>query len=161
MLTSVLSPISIATPDTAPPWGWNPAATFLTAYNTQAQERRDQEKFNMAMQLERILLPAKAAQAEFTLNQLAYETENMANSYRLQNEMVNERRRIIRTGGSGASSNVAGNGGSSNQAPAQDEDPTSFNLTGTSYDRKPAAQSQPQTSSQPMAKKKVVDLTGV
>jgi|688.fasta_scaffold293109_2 hypothetical protein len=113
MLTSVLSPISITTPDTAPPWGWNPAATFLTAYNTQAQARREQEKFNMAMQLERILLPAKAAQAEFTLNQLAYETENMANSYRLQNEMVNERRRIIRTGGSGASSNVAGNSGGS------------------------------------------------
>ena len=56
----------------------------------------------------------------------------------------------------GVNSAVAGNGGSSNQAPAQD--PTSFNLTGTVYDRKSAA--QPQTGSQPVAKKKV-DLTGI
>jgi hypothetical protein len=62
-------------------------------------------------------------------------------------------------GMSGVGFGIAGNGGSSNQAPAQDADPTSFNLTGTSYDRKSAAQSQP--GSQPIAKKPVVDLTGV
>lgn len=137
MLTSVLSGVNITNPEVAPPWGWNPAATFLTAYNAQAQQRREQEKFEMAMQLERILLPAKAAQAEFTINQLAYETENMANSYRLQNEIINERRRILRSGGtgtSGASSNVAGNGGSSNQQQSNTIDWNAYGKTNQSDD---------------------------
>ena len=101
-----------------PPWGWNPTATFLTAYTTAQEEKRAQEEFQMKAALDKILFPAKKAQAEFTLKQLAYESERMANSYKLLNEETDERRRILRSGGSGASSNVAGNGGSSNQAPA-------------------------------------------
>jgi hypothetical protein len=158
MAESWLRSYPISAPDPVP-WGWNPAATFQTAFNDAQENQRAQEEMQMKAELSRILFPQKQAEVEFNLKKLAYESENLTNAYKLQSEMIDERRRIIRTGGSGASSNVAGNGGSSNQAPAQDEDPTSFNLTGTSYDRKSAAQSQP--GSQPIAKKPAVDLTGV
>lgn len=137
MLTTVLDPVRLTNPDPAPPWGWNPAATFLTAYNAQAQERRKQEEFKMAMEMERILFPAKAAKAEFEINQLAYETEVMANAYKLQNESISERRRILRSGGSGgssASSNVAGNGGPGNPQQSNTIDWNSYGKTNQSDD---------------------------
>lgn len=156
MLTSVLSPIQIAQPDPAPPWGWNPAATFLTAYNAQAKERRDQQEFQLGMEIERILLPAKIAKAEYDVKKFEMDAQVLERIYRNQTAALDQSYSGIKSAIGGASSNVAGNGGSSNQAPAQD--PTSFNLTGTVYDRKSAA--QPQTGSQPVAKKKV-DLTGI
>jgi hypothetical protein len=143
------------------PWGWNPAATFQASFIAAEENQRAQEKMAMEQELYKILLPEKIAKTEFNLKELAYASKMMERSYRTQSADLDARYRAATSSGSGASSNVAGNGGSSNQAPAQDEDPTSFNLTGTSYDRKPAAQSQPKPGSQPIAKKPAVDLTGV
>lgn len=140
------------------PWGWNPAATFQAAYNTQRIADEKAEEMQMANELERILLPAKIAEAEYATKKLAYDSKLLERIYRTQSAALDRSYQGVTSavGGSGASSNVAGNVGSSNQAGAQD--PTSFNLTGTVYDRKSAA--QPQTGSQPVAKKKV-DLTGI
>lgn len=104
--------------DTSVPWGWNPAATFLTAYTTAQENQRKQEQAAMDMELENILFPVKKAQAEFTLKELAYESENMAGRYKLMGEVMDTKRRMLRSGGSGgsgASSNVAGNGGPARQ----------------------------------------------
>lgn len=140
-----------------PPWGWNPAATFLTAYNTQRIADQKTKEMEMSNEIDRILFPAKVAQAQFELKKLNYASKLLENQFRTDSAEIDQRYQIA--SGKGASSNVAGNVGSSNQAPAQDEDPTSFNLTGTVYDRKSAA--QPQTGSQPITKKPVVDLTSV
>lgn len=105
----------------------------------------------MEMELEQILLPVKQKQAALALDKMQFEVERQSlfldrerTAYKQASRGLNDE---VRGGG------IAGNGGSSNQ------DSTSFNLTGTSYDRKPAAQSQP--GSQPIAKKPAVDLTGV
>ncbi len=155
--------------EVTPPWGWNPAATFLTAYTSMQENKREQQDMQMAAELQRILLPAKAAEAEYNLKKFTLDAQLLEKIHKTKSASLDAAYSGITSavggsrgsGGSGASSNVARNGGSSNQAPSQDEDPTSFNLTGTSYDRKPAAQSQPKPGSQPIAKKPVVDLTGV
>ena len=89
-----------------PGWEWNPGATFVTAFNNAQENKRANEKMAMEQQLSEILFPAKKAQAEFTIKQLAYESERMENSYKLLNEETDERRRLLResrSGGSGAS----------------------------------------------------------
>lgn len=118
MLTSVLSPIQIAQPDPAPPWGWNPAATFLTAYNTQAKERRDQQDFQLGMEIEKILLPAKIAKAEYDTKKFTYDAQLLEKIYRTQSAALDRSYQGVTSavGGSGASSNVAGNGGPGNQS---------------------------------------------
>ena len=115
-----LSALSLPESD-IPPWGWNPAATFQTSFLAAREEERSQQEFQMKAELDKILFPVKKAQAEFTLKELAYESENMAGRYKLMGEVMDTKRRMLRSGGSGgsgASSNVAGNGGSPNQAPA-------------------------------------------
>lgn len=141
--------------DTAPPWNWNPGATFVTAFNNAQENKRAQEKAAMDMELEKILFPLKVQTAQMNFEKLVQDRDRTM----LLNEQIREaRRNSSKSLNSAISSNVAGNGGSSNQAAAQDA--TSFNLTGTVYDRTQTAQSQPQTGSQPGAKKKV-DLTGI
>jgi hypothetical protein len=95
-----------------PGWEWNPGATFVTAFNNAQENKRANEKMAMEQQLSEILFPAKKAQAEFTIKQLAYESERMENSYKLLNEETDERRRLLRDGGR------VGNPNTSNVAPA-------------------------------------------
>jgi hypothetical protein len=116
MLTSVLSPIQIAQPDPAPPWGWNPAATFLTAYRATQEERRAQEEFAMQAELNKILFPVKKAQAEFNLKELAYASESLAGQYKLMGEARDAQRRMLRSG-SGSNAAGSGVGGTGQQAP--------------------------------------------
>jgi hypothetical protein len=145
----------------APPWGWNPAATFLTAYTTMQENQRAQQEFAVQQELEQYLMPLKKQQAQLSLEKMNLEMEKTKGELTRQTLFTRMATDAYRNTNRGVNSAVAGNGGSSNQAPAQDEDPTSFNLTGTSYDRKSAAQSQPKPGSQPIAKKPAVDLTGV
>jgi len=123
MLTSVLSPIQIAQPDPAPPWGWNPAATFLTAYNAQAEERRNQQEFQLGMELEKILLPAKIAKAEYDTKKFTYDAQLLEKIYRTQSAALDESYRGIRSavgGGGGFGSGVAGAaGGGAVQQPSR------------------------------------------
>jgi hypothetical protein len=94
---------SFSPPDAdIPPWNWNPAATFITAYTTMQENQRAQEKAGMEAELSRILLPEKAAQAEFNLKQLAYESKLLEKSYNAQSADYDERMRVISGGGGGA-----------------------------------------------------------
>lgn len=124
-MSSFISPVRPV--ETGVPWGWNPAATFQASFIAAQENQRAQEQFQMKAELDRILFPVKKAQAEFTLKELAYESENMAGKYKLMGEVMDAKRRILRSGGgSGASSNVAGNVGSSNQAPDSSQEKTGY-----------------------------------
>jgi hypothetical protein len=119
----MIGEVSFKTPQ-AMPWGWNPAATFLTAYNAQVKERRDQQEFQLGMEIEKILLPSKIAKAEYEMKKFQMDSEILERIYRNQTAALDQSYSGIKSaiggsrgsGGSGASSNVAGNGGSSNQA---------------------------------------------
>lgn len=130
--------------DTSVPWGWNPAATFLTAYNAQQESQREREKMAMEQELYRILLPQKAAEAEFNLKKLAYDTELLTDAYKTRTAELEERRRIIKTGGTGSGSNAAGSGvGGTGQQ--QQSNPYGFGLGNIATPKAP----------QPAAPKKV------
>jgi hypothetical protein len=111
MAESWLRSYPIAAPDPVP-WGWNPAATFQTAFNDAQEEKRAQEKMALENELAQILLPQKRAEAEFNLKKLAYDTERLTLVNKLQTEDIEERRRLLRSGGSGQG------GGGGNNAPA-------------------------------------------
>jgi hypothetical protein len=104
-----------------PPWGWNPVATFQTAYNDAQEEKRAQQEFEVGMELEQILLPAKIAKAEYDTKKFAYDSKLLEKIYRTQSAALDNSYRGVTSavggsrgsGGSGASSNVAGNGGGS------------------------------------------------
>ena len=98
---------SFSPPDAdIPPWNWNPAATFITAYTTMQENQRAQEKAGMEAELSRILLPERAAKAAFNLKQLAYESKLLEKSYNAQSADYDERMRVISSGA--ASSTTAG-----------------------------------------------------
>jgi len=140
--------------EVAPPWGWNPAATFLTAYTQMQKNQQAKQEFELGMEMERYLLPIKKQTAQLSLEKMQLEME------RTKGEI--ERQRVLTRQMTDATRNVNRGFNSGLANPSSGEanvDPTSFNLTGTSYDRKPAAQSQ--QSSQPIAKKPKVDLTGI
>ena len=120
--------------EVTPPWGWNPAATFLTAYTTAQDERRAQEKMAMEQELYKILLPEKIARTEFNLKELAYASKMMEKSYRAQYADLDARYRAATSSGSGASSNVAGNGGPGNPQQSNTIDWNSYGKTNQSDD---------------------------
>jgi len=94
-----------------PGWEWNPGATFVTAFNNAQENKRANEKMAMEQQLSEILFPAKKAQAEFTIKQLAYESGLLENSYKSRSAELEERYRLIKSGGLNQA--VSGSGGGS------------------------------------------------
>jgi hypothetical protein len=58
-----------------PPWSWNPAATFQTAFTAAREEQRAQEEFQAAQEMERILFPIKQQQAQLALEKMNLEME--------------------------------------------------------------------------------------
>ena len=74
----------------------------------------------MAMEadLMRILLPAKRAEAEYNIKKLQFQSELLTNFHKANTAALPAAYRGVNQAVSGASSNVAGNGGSPNQAPA-------------------------------------------
>jgi hypothetical protein len=132
MAESWLRSYAIDAPDPVP-WGWNPAATFQTAFNDAQAEKRAQEKMALENELAQILLPQKRAEAEFNLKKLAYDTERLTLVNRLQTEDIEERRRILRSGGLGGGQ---GGGGGGNNAPAtnaQQPDPTIIDTSNVNF----------------------------
>jgi hypothetical protein len=112
MLTSVLSPTRLINPEPMP-WNWNPAATFQTAYNDAQEEKRAQQTFDLGMQLEQILLPAKVAKADYEMKKLGYESKLLEKIYRTESAAMDNAYR-------GVTSAVGGGqgGGGGNNAPA-------------------------------------------
>ena len=113
-VASFISPVRPI--DTAPPWGWNPAATFQTAFTLAQENKRAQEKRAVEMELEQILLPVKQKQAALALDKMQFEVERQSlfldrerTAYKQASRGLNDE---VRGGG------IAGNGDSSNQAPA-------------------------------------------
>jgi hypothetical protein len=100
-----------------PPWGWNPVATFQTAYNDAQEEKRAQQEFDLGMQLEQILLPAKIAKAEYDTKKFAYDSKLLERIYRTQSAALdNSYRGVTSAVGGGATGNPANN---VQQPPAQ------------------------------------------
>lgn len=101
-----------------PPWGWNPTATFLTAYTTAQEEKRAQEEFAVAQELNRYLLPLKKQQAELSLEKMNLEMEKTKGELTRQTLLTRMATDAYRNTNRGVNSAVAGNVGSSNQAPS-------------------------------------------
>lgn len=59
----------------APPWDWNPGATFMRAYNDAQENKRLNEKMAMEQELNSILFPLKEQQAQLQLEKLQQEVE--------------------------------------------------------------------------------------
>lgn len=150
--SSLISRVPISAPESVP-WNWNPGATFVTAFNDAQENQRAQQEFQMDMELEKILFPLKVQTAQMNFEKLVQDRDRTM----LLNEQIRQARRNA-SGGINSAISGASNGGAVQQGA---QDATSFNLTGTIYDRTQATQSQPQAGSQPVAKKKVVDLTGI
>lgn len=70
----------------------------------------------MANELERILLPAKIAEAEYATKKLAYDSKLLERIYRTQSAALDRSYQGVTSAVGGSGSNVAGNVGSSNQA---------------------------------------------
>jgi hypothetical protein len=113
MLTSVLSPTRIINPQPMP-WDWNPAETFQTAFNESREERRAQQEFDLGMQLEQILLPAKIAKAEYDTKKFAYDSKLLERIYRTQSAALDNSYRGVTSAVGGGQ----GGGGGGNNTPA-------------------------------------------
>lgn len=98
------------------PWGWNPAATFLTAYKTMQDENRAQREFEVAQELEQFLLPIKKQQAQLSLEKMNLEMEKTKGELTRQTLLTRMATDAYRNTNRGVNSAVAGNVGSSNQA---------------------------------------------
>jgi hypothetical protein len=99
-MASFITPIVIDE-DPAPPWNWNPVATFQTAYNAAQENKRAQEKMALEQELAEILLPQKRAEAEFNLKKLAYDTERLTLVNKLGIEEIEAKRRFLKSNGLG------------------------------------------------------------
>jgi len=66
----------------APPWNWNPGATFVAAFNDAQANKRANEKMAMEQELTAILLPAKRAEAEYNIKKLQFQSELLTNFHK-------------------------------------------------------------------------------
>jgi hypothetical protein len=109
MARSFIDPslVALATQPAAPPWDWNPGATFVTAFNDAQRNKREQEKMALEMELAEILLPQKRAEAEFNLKKLAYDTERLTLVNKLGIEEIEAKRRFLKTNGLGFGGNTS------------------------------------------------------
>lgn len=102
-MASFISPVRPI--DTAPPWDWNPGATFAAAFNESRLAQKKAEEMELSNQLESILLPYKQKQAALALDKLQFDVE-------LQSERLDREREVfreMRKQGFGSGSNAAGN----------------------------------------------------
>jgi hypothetical protein len=91
------------------PWNWNPVETFLTAYTTVQENQRAQEKAAVDAELSRILLPAKAAEAEYNLKKFTLDAQLLEKLHRTKSASLDATYRGINSAvGGGASGTTAG-----------------------------------------------------
>lgn len=139
-------------------WDWNPGQTFVTSFMLAQENQRAQQKMAQEAELAAILFPAKKAEAEFNMKKLAYDSQLLEKIYATKTAALDASYKgltsAVTGGGSGGSSSGGGTSGATTQAPAQD--PTSFNLSGTTYGQKSA--SQPQSGNQTVSPRKTISL---
>jgi hypothetical protein len=61
--------------DTAVPWNWNPAATFIAARNDAIAQRQQEEQLVLDRELQSILMPLKIEEAKLNLEKLKSSVE--------------------------------------------------------------------------------------
>jgi hypothetical protein len=110
-MASFISPVRPI--DTAPPWDWNPGQTFVTAFNESRLTKAKSEQLQMEAELERILLPAKVAKAEYDIKKLGYDSQLLEKIYRTQSAALDSSYRGINSAVGGA------NTPANNQAPSR------------------------------------------
>jgi hypothetical protein len=115
------------------PWNWNPAQTFINAYNTQRILDQENEKMRMSNELEKILFPAKVAKAEYDIKKLGYDSQLLEKIYRTQSAALDNSYRGINS--------AVGGGGS--DAPTNSNDFGPFTRSVGSTTTPPAVQSAP------------------
>jgi len=98
-----------------PPWEWNPAQTFIDAYNTQRITDQKTEEMRMSNELEKILFPLKVQNAQLQLEKLIQDRDRTM----LLNEQLRESRRNASSGINAAISGVEGVGGADGQTPSR------------------------------------------
>ena len=111
MITSALSPLNIINPKPMP-WDWNPAATFVEAYNAQRITNQKAEEMRLKNELEQILFPAKVAKAEYEMKKLGYDSQLLEKIYRTEAAALDNAYRGINSavgggGGGGGGSNAS------------------------------------------------------
>ena len=104
-----------------PPWGWNPAATFMTAFYTAQENKLAQEKAARDREMEQILFPLKAQQAALELDKLQMEVERGAMSNQIYRKALRQAHSGQMQGLRDVDRSIS-NGGSPNQAPAASSD---------------------------------------
>lgn len=108
-MASFLSSVPFAAPEVMP-WDWNPAATFQTAFNNAREEQRAQQEFQLGMELEKILLPAKIAKAEYDTKKFQMDAQVLERIYRNQTAALDQSYSGIKSAIGGSGSGVAGGG---------------------------------------------------
>lgn len=101
-------PTLSAPPPEQAPWNWNPAETFLTAYTTVQENQRAQEKAAVDAELSRILLPAKAAEAQYNVKKFQYDAQLLEKLYATKSASLDATYRGINSAvgdGSGTTAN--------------------------------------------------------
>ena len=128
MADSWLRSYAIVAPNPVP-WGWNPAATFQTAFNAAQENKRAQEKMALENELAQILLPQKRAEMEFNLKKLAYDTERLTLVNKLGIEEIEAKRRFLRNNGLGFGSSGSGSTVQGSNTQTGNRNNTGFNIS--------------------------------
>ena len=101
-----------------PPWGWNPAQTFQTAYIAEQENRRAQEEFEVGMELERYLLPMKKQQAQLAMEKMNLEMERTRGEIDRQRILTRQMTDVQRNVNQGFNSGLATGGSTAGGAAA-------------------------------------------
>ena len=121
-MASFISPVRPI--DTAPPWNWNPAETFQTAFTLAQENKRLQEKAAVDMELEQILLPVKQKQAALALDKMQFEVER-------QSLLLDKERSAYKQASLGLNGELSGSGNPANN-PQQPSNQPRFRPFGSS-----------------------------
>jgi YD repeat-containing protein len=98
--SSWISNVPISAPESMP-WGWNPAATFLTAYYDAQKEKRAQQEFQAAQEMDQILFPIKQQQAMLSLEKMQLEMERTKGEIERQRILTRQETDVTRNNNRG------------------------------------------------------------
>ena len=112
-MASFISPVRPI--ETGPPWNWNPAETFQTAFTLAQENKRAQEKAAVEMELEQILLPVKQKQAALALDKMQFEVER-------QSLLLDKERLAYKQASRGLNGEISGDGSGTTTGEGASED---------------------------------------
>jgi len=91
------------------PWGWNPAATFQTAFFESQENQRKQQEFQMAQEMDQILFPIKQQQAQLSLEKMQLEMERTKGEIERQRILTRQMTDVTRNTNRGFNDGLANN----------------------------------------------------